>query len=72
MQMSEIMNKPSYLTIIVFTVVSVVIAAVIVTLIQQAMFGRSNIAVTVAVAVMVGFGISRTMWEELERKRPSE
>lgn len=72
MHMSEIKKKPSYLTIFISTVISVAIAAIIGTLIQQGMFGKSNIVVTVAIVIMVGFGISRTMFEERERTRPSE
>jgi hypothetical protein len=70
--MSQTNNKPGYITIALFTVISVAIAALIGTFVQQLMFGKSNISVTVAIAVMVGFGISRTMWEERERKRSTE
>lgn len=72
MQMSEIKKKPSYLTILVSTTISVAIAAIIGTLTQQAMFGRSNIVVTVAIVIMVGFGVSRTMWGERQKKQDDQ
>lgn len=62
----------NYLIILLATLLSVVIAAVAGTFVQQLLFGNSNVAVTVSFALLAAFGISRTIWQATEKKASME
>jgi len=60
--MEQAPKKQSSTMKIAVTLGAVIIAVVATTLVQQLLFGKNHIAVTVAVAVIIAMSLTRQLW----------